>query len=158
MLPLSMEDNILFICKGNICRSPFAKYYAQKILPKTMNILSSGHYSETGRRCPMKAIKAAKEYDIDLRNHRSTLVTKELIQNVKIIYIFDEENRDVLFSQFPFTQGKIYLLGAIDKNLPNIIPDPYGNNYCQYKKTYYIISQAIDSINNSLDMVDKVNY
>lgn len=150
MATLSNANTILFVCKGNICRSPFAQYYAQKILPKSINILSSGYYPETGRLCPMKAIKAAKEFGIQLENHQSTLITKELIQDAQIIYIFDEENRQILDSLFPFAKRKIYLLGTLIENSPTIISDPYGKKYSQYKRTYELISHFIDIINNSL--------
>ena len=150
MIKLSDVNSILFVCKGNICRSPFAQYYAQKIFPESMTILSSGYYSETGRKCPIKAIKAAKEYGVKLEKHRSTLITKELIQDAQIIYIFDEENKQTLDTLFPNAKNKIYLLGTIIENIPTIISDPYCKKYSQYKRTYQLISQSIECINNSM--------
>ncbi len=158
MVILSETNTILFVCKGNICRSPFAKYYAEKILPKSMNILSSGHYLETGRRCPKKAVKAAKEFGIDLRNHRSTTLSKNLIQDAQIIYIFDEEDREVLLSLFPFAKKRIYFLGTSSEDISIIIPDPHGKKYSQYKRTYQLISQSIECINNSMEIEDHVDY
>jgi len=150
MVTLSDVNKILFVCKGNICRSPFAQYYSQKLFPKSIKISSSGYYSETGRKCPKKAIKAAKEFDIQLENHRSTLTTKDLIQDAQVIFIFDEENRQTLYSLFPFAKRKIYLLGSLNENSPTIISDPYSKKYSQYKMTYQLISHFIDIINNSL--------
>jgi len=152
MIKLSDVNTILFVCKGNICRSPFAQYYAQKIFPESMDILSSGYYSETGRKCPMKAIKAAKEFGIKLKNHRSTLITKELIQDAQIIYVFDEENKQTLNTLFPNAKNKIFLLGTLIENLPTIIPDPYCKKYSDYKRTYKLISQSIEYINNSMEI------
>lgn len=152
MIKLSDLNTILFVCKGNICRSPFAQYYAKKKLPKSIDILSSGYYSETGRKCPMKAIKAAKEFDINLENHLSTQVTKELIQDVQIIYVFDEENKHVLDILFPYAKNKIFLLGALFEIFPKIISDPYGKRYSQYRKTYQLISNSIDRLNKIMEI------
>jgi len=138
-------DTILFVCKGNICRSPFAQYYAEKIFSKTMKILSCGYYSEINRKCPVEAITAAKEFDINLEKHRSSLINMDLVKNAQIIFVFDEENRQLLLSQYPSAKKKIYLIGLLNKNQPKVISDPYGKNYYQYKTTYQLISEAIDN-------------
>lgn len=150
MISISKTHKILFVCKGNICRSPFAKYYSKKILPNTMDISSSGYYSKTGRKCPTRAIKAAREYGINLKSHRSSVISKNMIEDVDIIFIFDDENKYMLFSSFPFAIEKIHLLGSLSENLPDIIPDPYGKNYISYKMTYQLISQAVHIINKSI--------
>jgi len=147
---LSEVNKILFVCKGNICRSPFAQYYSQKVFPKSIEISSSGYYSKIGRKCPKKAIKAAKEFGIQLENHRSTLVTEDLIKEAQVIYIFDEENRQILNSLFPFAKNKIFLLGSLNENSPKIISDPYSKEFFQYKITFKLISKYIDMLNNSL--------
>jgi len=151
MIKLSDVNSILFVCKGNICRSPFAQYYAQKIFPESMTILSSGYYSETGRRCPKKAIKAAKEYGIKLEKHRSILITKEMIKDAQIIYVFDEENKQTLDTLFPNAKNKIILLGTLIENLPTIISDPYCKKYSDYKLTYNLISNFIAALFKKLN-------
>ena len=147
-LKLSDINSILFVCKGNICRSPFAQYYAQKIFPGSINIESSGYYSEIGRKCPNKAIKAAKEYGIKLQNHRSTFISKDKIEEAKIIYVFDQENYEMLNKLYPDVRSKISFLGNANNSFSTIISDPYGKKYDQYKKTYQLISQSLDYINN----------
>lgn len=147
---LSDTSKILFVCKGNICRSPFAQYYAQKVFPSSVKISSSGYHEKTGRKCPWKAIKAAKEYNIQLKNHRSSLVSKDLIQDSQFIFIFDEENRKTLHSQFPYAKNKIYFLGSLNEKLATIINDPYGKEFSQYKITFKLISKYIDIINSYL--------
>lgn len=147
-------DTILFVCKGNICRSPFAQYYTEKILPKSMKIVSCGYYSEINRKCPVEAITAAKEYDINLENHKSSLVNMDLVKKSQIIFVFDEENRQLLLSQYPYVKNKIYLLGLLNKNKHTIISDPYGNDYYHYKKTYQLIAKALDNFKKIMNNYD----
>jgi predicted ATP-grasp superfamily ATP-dependent carboligase len=40
---------LLFVCKGNICRSPFAEHYARRVLPPHVQILSNGTWPHPNR-------------------------------------------------------------------------------------------------------------
>ncbi len=53
-------NSILFVCKGNICRSPFAYSYLKGKYPSNTGIMSAGYYPKKDRIPPEAAIKAAK--------------------------------------------------------------------------------------------------
>ena len=91
----------MFVCWGNICRSPFAQYYAQKFLPESIEVLSCGYHTHDGRYCPYEAIAAAKKFGIDLTNHRSRVINENLVQNAQAIFVFDEKSHNKLLSLYP---------------------------------------------------------
>lgn len=137
--------NVLFICKGNICRSPFAELYYKSSAKDKYNIVSCGYYPVTDRTCPDNAITAAQELGIDLQQHRSKLLNKKMVDQADVIYIFDKENKSTLLSIFPHIKNKVIFLGLIFEVEKKIIDDPYGGTLDQFRKTYKIISQSIDA-------------
>ena len=58
---LRSATKLVFVCKGNICRSPFAAEYAKRILPG-LEIHSAGYYSVANRPSPENAIAAAAQF------------------------------------------------------------------------------------------------
>ena len=139
-------NNILFVCMGNICRSPFAQYYAQTILPKTVNILSCGYDTYDDRSSPHEAIAAAKKFGIDLTNHRSKVINKNLIENAQAIFVFDEKTRHIVLSRFPFSKKKVHRLGLLVGKKQPIIADPYGGNLKTFIETYQDIIKALNYV------------
>jgi len=139
-------NNILFVCMGNICRSPFAQHYAQTILPKTVKILSCGYDTYDDRSSPHEAIAAAKKFGIDLTNHRSKVINKNLIENAQAIFVFDEKTRHIVLSRFPFSKKKVHRLGLLVGKKQPIIADPYGGNLKTFIETYQDIIKALNYV------------
>ena len=64
---------VMFVCTGNVCRSPMAHYYMQKKvkdlgLENEFLISSCGTYAVTGEHATDNAIVSMKEYDVNLEN------------------------------------------------------------------------------------------
>ena len=59
-------ENLLFLCFGNICRSPFAEIYWNKVVVsigcKTPEVTSAGFVEETGRNTPNRFIEMLKVF------------------------------------------------------------------------------------------------
>src|SRR5262249_44084141 len=83
--------HVLFVCKGNTCRSPFAAAYARTALP-AVTATSTGYFPRAGRPCPAEAVTAAREIGVDLNGHRSRVLSAEDVQAADVILVFDEEN------------------------------------------------------------------
>src|SRR5208337_852450 len=91
-LAFSRAKNVLFVCKGNICRSPFAQYFLLSLVGNSKKVMSCGYFPQSGRPSPREAIKAAQEWGIELKGHRSVLLSKEFIDFSDIVIVFDEDN------------------------------------------------------------------
>jgi protein-tyrosine phosphatase len=139
---------ILFVCFGNIYRSPFAQYYAQTLLPDIAKINSSGYHPISGRVCHQKAVDVASEFGVDLSQHRSSVITEDMVKQADIMLTFDEQNRKTLLNKFPFARKKIHYLGHISHMGPVIIDDPIEGNIYTVRATFNIIKRAIDSFVN----------
>ncbi len=135
---------VLFICYGNIYRSPFADNYARNVLPADIEIASGGYLPRAGRPCHQRAIDIADEFDVDLSAHRSVFVTEKMIRRADVIFIFDRHNKDSILERFPFAKRKLCYLGHLSKRGPVIINDPIENNLYGVREIYRTIKQAID--------------
>jgi protein-tyrosine-phosphatase/predicted ATP-grasp superfamily ATP-dependent carboligase len=135
--------SILFVCLGNICRSPFAEYFARHCLPADRDIRSAGYYPEAGRRCPEQAIAGAATWAIDLRDHRSQRLTDDLVRTAEAVFVFDEENYRSVRADYPSVLPRLHFIGALDRHGPLLIEDPYGSDPSTFDQTYQAIAAAL---------------
>jgi protein-tyrosine-phosphatase/predicted ATP-grasp superfamily ATP-dependent carboligase len=142
----SGAHSILFVCKGNICRSPFAAEYARRILPERIGVASAGYYPQPLRRCPGEAVAAAARFDIDLSNHRSAVLNGEMIASADLIFVFDDENFERVLLNFPESGDRIFYVGLLDEEREFAIPDPWGSDAATFGRCYTSIRAALDCL------------
>lgn len=138
---------ILFVCSGNICRSPFAEYYAKRILPRVINIKSCGFHERPNRASPRQAIDSAKTFNVDLRNHRSISISTLLVEASDIVFVFEEKNYDRFVGAFPEHINKVFFLGDLKDTGDYEIEDPYNGDHKKFGTIYKQICLALDSLN-----------
>lgn len=144
------SQSILFLCYGNICRSPFAAQYARTILPDSMHITSSGFHQKELRLAPQLAISAAGTLGINTEEHRSSIVSDNDINNADIILVFDHKNLEMMEKNHSNHMKKTFLLGHTRISGTGIIDDPYGENEAVFINTFKRIILAIDQIKNTV--------
>jgi len=117
---------ILFVCLGNICRSPLAEGVAQYILEKEdLNLVvdSAGTSNWHEGEAPCNhSIKVAIQNEVDISKQRSRPVTKQDIENFDYIVAMDAQNKSDL-ENFGFTN--VYKLGDFGGYKGANVPDPY---------------------------------
>jgi protein-tyrosine-phosphatase len=144
-LPAAIKNStaILFVCYGNICRSPFAEAYLRTMAAPGIRVTSCGYYPVADRRCTAEAVYAAKNYGVDLSGHRSRVVSDALIQESDVIFVFDEENLQHILTSYPESRDKVWFLSAVTQTGPAIIADPYGKDLAAYEEVYEEIAGNI---------------
>ena len=144
---LRNANNLLFVCKGNICRSPFAAEYAKHVLPHK-EIRSAGYYPVPNRPSPDAAIAAALAMGVDLSHWRSSIVTESELHDADAVIVFDEENYATVRDATPDSASKIVLLGTLNDG-PVLVKKPYGSSQEIFAATYTRIARAIDVLRDS---------
>ncbi|MDQ3647436.1 MAG: low molecular weight protein arginine phosphatase [Actinomycetota bacterium] len=137
--------SLLFVCLGNICRSPFAEWLAREHLDEERGLLSAGTYPVPGRRAPAEAIAAARAFGVDLHAHRSRVLSREMLQQADAVYVFDHANRRAVASEQPNCSKRVHWLGALSDDGPLSISDPFGGPPREYELVYRQIAEAIDA-------------
>ena len=134
--------SVLFVCKGNICRSPFAHHYLARAAPE-LEVVSTGYYPRDGRACPDAAVEAARRHRVDLSLHRSTRLDRASIDRADVVVTFDEENWRTVIAGFPAARAKLVRLSGLDRECPLEIEDPYSRDVEFFSATYRQIIQAL---------------
>ncbi|MBC35296.1 MAG: protein-tyrosine-phosphatase [Bacteroidetes bacterium] len=143
---------ILFVCLGNICRSPLAEgILLAKAAEKGLDIevesagFESYHINEPPDE---RAVKICDRYGIDIKENKCRLFTVEDFDKFDRIYVMDSGNyRDVqYFSRHEEDMQKVsYLLSVIDgKN--QAVPDPYYGGEEGFENVYQLINNACGKI------------
>jgi protein-tyrosine-phosphatase/predicted ATP-grasp superfamily ATP-dependent carboligase len=117
-------EKILFLCYGNICRSPLAAALAaQQLAP--VEVQSAGFHEQAGRRSPEKMLRMAQALGTDLSAHRSQRVTRQEILSADLVIAMDLENVERLKMEFPEALSRTTLLGLFAEHSTLEIADPY---------------------------------
>jgi len=139
--------SILFLCTGNICRSP----YAEKALPRILGlsgdgplpgegalsgassgaspearqrdasggpIIASGGFLASGRPSPPEAVRIAGERGILLEDHRSRTVDAEMLDGVDLVVVMERAHEKKLKQSPGGETVPVILLGDLDPEAP----------------------------------------
>jgi protein-tyrosine phosphatase len=137
------RGTIAFVCFGNICRSPFAERLAKKHLDNERLTASAGYFPEEGRRSPELAVAAADRHGVDLRPHRSKVITDEFVEEADAIFVFDQENYRTIVRTYPSAKRRVHFVGALAEEGPLFVPDPFGGAAENYDVVYQRITELI---------------
>lgn len=130
----SMKKKILFVCLGNICRSPAAEGIFQSFLEDAglrdkFEIDSAGLYGGHAGELPdnrMRVHASKRGYRL---THRSRPVRLSDFDEFDLIVAMDDSNYSRLKSLAPSIEGENKVVRMIDyvKGFPNYfsVPDPY---------------------------------
>jgi len=117
---------VLFVCFGNICRSPLGEGIAQNIIDQNdllIEVDSAGISDRyTGEHPCEYSIKIAKQHDLDISRQKSRPVTKQDIVKFDYILAMDEHTKENLIN---FGFSNVYKLGDFGDYKGADVPDPY---------------------------------
>lgn len=147
--------SILYVCKGNICRSPFAERLTKKLVEKGANdlleIRSAGLDATVKNPPPKEAIDSAKMFGVSLDDHKARRLTRELITGSDLIVVMEVKHLHRLEETYPESKDKFFLLSMFSYEKPcwgsyyyfyNIV-DPYGKTGDQFLLCYKIIEMRL---------------
>jgi protein-tyrosine phosphatase len=118
---------VLFVCTGNICRSPFAEAVAQG---EGHDAESAGLEAYAGGEPPADAIAVARELGYDLASHRARRLTEEMLERSDVVVGMTATHVNAL-------GGGARLLGEAD------LDDPIGRGRDTYRRVYAQIEKDV---------------
>jgi protein-tyrosine-phosphatase len=147
-LPTTIRS-VLFVCKGNICRSPLAAAYFESRLPKQgrrIEVRSAGLDTTPGKTAHPFALDLAQQNDLRLHTHLTASLTPELVDTTDLILVMDLDQRSMLVEKYPGAEGKVFQLGYFNDSLSTEIADPFGGTKSEFEICYKAIRRSCDNL------------
>jgi RpiB/LacA/LacB family sugar-phosphate isomerase len=142
---------ILFICTGNVCRSPMAEALFRRAVSGRgeFRVLSAGLGALDGQPPTSHSVQAMEELGVDISVQRSRMLTAELVQSADLILGMTHSHVDTVALLYPPAAEKTFLLREFDETLEPYekdISDPIGSSYQVYVECRDQIEQGIVSL------------
>ena len=142
---------ILFVCLGNICRSPLAAGIFKKLAADAglaVEVASAGVSDDhVGQRPDRRARRVARTHGIEL-DGTARQVADEDFDRFDLLVAMDQDNYRRLLAQCPTGhRRKIMMLRAFEnRRSPPDVPDPYYGGLDGFEGVYQIIEQNCRSL------------
>ncbi|MBK27494.1 MAG: ribose 5-phosphate isomerase B [Verrucomicrobiales bacterium] len=152
-----MAYTVLFICTGNICRSPMAEGLFQDLIKKNnvkFIVKSAGVGAQAGLPPSENSVLAMNDIGIDITEQRSQMISAELAKEANLIIGMTQGHVDMVNLMFPESTEKTFMLREFDHSIPiyeKEVSDPIGGSYEIYCQCRDQINEGINSLFNSIN-------
>lgn len=138
---------VIFVCSGNICRSPMAAGIATKRFEELgvgAAVISCGTLNIQGKRADPHAVQAAAEHGIDLGAHRSQGVSVGLLRLADHIVVMEPKHADHVLRHAPELAAKVVRLWEHSDVPMAEIHDPIGSDLDAFRTCYTELEICIE--------------
>ncbi|MCQ2965950.1 MAG: low molecular weight phosphotyrosine protein phosphatase [Alphaproteobacteria bacterium] len=153
--------NVLFVCTGNICRSPtahgiFAQMVKNKGLDQIIGVDSAGIISyHQGQAPDDRATRTALKNGVDIRSLRARMVEKRDFSNFDLIVAMAEDHYEalsVLQERFANTKAKLCkMMDFAPQYQINSVPDPYYGSGDGFQTVFDMVHTACEGLLNHIE-------
>lgn len=135
-------ERLVFVCKGNVCRSPYAAARAS-----ALGVHATSFGIDTSGDVPANpaAVAAAARRGLDLTAHRSRIFDTKLLYSSDLVVAFEPNHLWNLRDRAEF-RPQLTLLGLWGAGLRPLLADPYGKSDAYFDTCFDIIDDALDDI------------
>jgi protein-tyrosine phosphatase len=149
-----MTSSILFVCLGNICRSPLVAAVAQQRFAKAglsvaVDSCGTGGW-HVGQGADARSISIAEEAGYRLRDHRVRQLAADDFRRFDAVLAMDDDNLAALREHSPaeyLDRVMLFLDAArLDRYSPPIVPDPYYEDLNAFRHVLTLAEQGADGL------------
>jgi protein arginine phosphatase len=127
---------ILFVCTGNLCRSPMAAGLLRRRLADEgldgHQVISAGVWAADGRQASENAIAVMAERGIDISDHIAHTITADDVAEADLILVMGREHTEMIRNTWPQYVWKIRRLSEMAGERQDV-RDPYSGSLAEYR-------------------------
>ena len=123
-----MTGRILFVCTGNVCRSPFLAHALAARSPRGAALFSSaGTHALVGHPASDRIVAQLRRRGIDARGHRSRQLNEDDLDRPQLILTADRGQRQLLALRRPAAADRIFTARQLVRLLESAPPGVSGD-------------------------------
>ncbi|MEE9344039.1 MAG: low molecular weight protein-tyrosine-phosphatase [Methylococcales bacterium] len=150
---------LLFVCMGNICRSPLAEgvflHHAEQanIINQIETDSAGTHAYHIGEPPDPRSQSIATEHQIDISKQRARKVTEHDFEYFDYILAMDQDNFDILIDACPEAfRHRIHLILSFAPQIDHQdVPDPYYGGSFGFERVFDLVTDASIGLLETLD-------
>lgn len=142
------KKTVLFVCTGNVCRSPMAAglFYDQATREddhSAIRICSAGIWALVGQAATAYARQVMSERDLDIDAHHGRNLTQQQVDDADLILVMTKRHAAIIRRDHKRSEGKVFLLSEMTGAAFDI-EDPYGGSLADYRQTATELAELIE--------------
>jgi len=136
--------HILFVCVGNICRSPSAEVMLRDALGnRDIQVSSAGLGALVNHGIDATAQALLVEHGLDGTAHRARQISPAILSAADLVLTMERKHVKRITEQAPEASGKTFLLGKWQGDRD--IPDPYRQQRPAFEHVYKLMAEGVES-------------
>jgi protein-tyrosine phosphatase len=141
---------LLFLCYGNIMRSPMAAALLSEMLPGELRdrfqVSSAGLHANPNHAADPRSVRIARDFGVRLDDHRSTQLTRQRVAEADAVFAMDRRNQVEFLALYPEAKEKLFMLGAYAEPKLAEIPDPYTGEEDELRRCYQVLELCLRNL------------
>ena len=144
---------MLFVCLGNICRSPMAEGIMKDLIKQHQldwEVESAGTESyHVGQSPDARAIRTCKNHAIDISSQRARQICKKDCDDFDLVYALGTDIMEEIGDTLPSLSGTSRLKLLLDEVFPGenrSVPDPWYGREEGFEPVFQLIEKACQAI------------
>lgn len=142
---------LLFVCMGNICRSPMAEAVASDFALREkidVRVTSAGMSALEGHEATELTRSALADVGLSIDDHRARQLTRDLVADAALVITATNRQRDDLHHFFRNDRSKIVSFN--DLTSLGDLTDPYGSGPDAFARIASLLQRGMPAIFSSL--------
>ena len=144
----SRVERLVFVCSGNICRSPYAEHLA---IRHGLAAVSCGTTAKGGATADPTATGVAAERGVSLTEHRSRHLDDIRLVAGDLLVVMDLGHLTALEGLVGESNAQLTLLGLWDGAHPVVIHDPFGRSTEHFQVCFGRIDHCLNGLVETRD-------
>jgi len=147
------SQRVLFVCAGNICRSPMAEAFLRRLIDERpglrhVEVFSAGTIASDGAGPLAQTVRVMQtDHGIDLTGHRARRLTANL--DADLVLAMDrhvsDEAREI------GTSGALHLIGDFAGLPGEEVVDPYGGSLDDHRACASKVKRLVEAVARKLE-------